>query len=238
MRKIAEGAGVTRIAGEVTDVALDPDNGHVRSLTLKSGEVVAGDMFVDCSGFRSLLLGQKLGVAWRDWSHWLPMDRAWAMPCQHPPSSSEAVGHIKPSSSEAVGAHKALKQRSGRAHKALKQRPQTLHHVVGDRSRAGCGQIPLQHRIGNGHVFCSSFIEEDRAADILLKAVPGEKLADPRLIRFRTGRYGKTWEKNVVAIGLSGGFIEPLESTSIYFIQSAITKLLSHFSRQELHTGQ
>ena len=192
MRRIAETAGVTRIEGEVTDVVVDPDNGFVRTLTLKSGEVLSADLFVDCSGFRSLLMGQTLKAPWLDWSHWLPMDRAWAMPC----------GHGGP------------------------RKPYTMSSAT---EGGWMWQIPLQHRVGNGHVFCSSHLDETKAADILIKAVPGKPLADPRLIKFRTGRYDKTWDKNVVAIGLAGGFIEPLESTSIYFIQSAITKLLSHF---------
>ena len=192
MRQIAEAAGVTRVAGEVTDVTLDPDSGFVRTLTLKSGQVLSADLFVDCSGFRSLLMGQTLKAPWLDWSHWLPMDRAWAMPCEH-------GGPRKP-------------------------------YTMSSATEGGwMWQIPLQHRVGNGHVFASSHLDETRAADILVKAVPGKALADPRLIKFRTGRYDRTWDKNVVAIGLSGGFIEPLESTSIYIIQSAITKLLSHF---------
>ena len=194
MRRIAEAAGVVRVEGEVTEVARRGETGHVRSLTLKSGEVLTADLFVDCSGFRSLLLGQTLESPWRDWSHWLPMDRAWAMPCEHPPAAG--------------------------------RKPYTMSSAT---EGGWMWQIPLQHRVGNGHVFCSAHMADDRAADILTKAVPGKPLADPRLIKFRTGRYDKTWDKNVVAIGLAGGFIEPLESTSIYFIQSAITKLLSHF---------
>ena len=191
MRQLAEAAGVTRIEGEVTRVETDPDSGFVRSLVLKSGEMVEGNLFIDCSGFRSLLLGQTLETPWLDWSHWLPMDRAWAVPSEH-------GGPRKP-------------------------------YTMSTAQEAGwTWQIPLQHRVGNGHVFASQWMDEDRARDVLLAALPGKPLADPRLIRFRTGRFEKTWVKNVVGIGLATGFIEPLESTSIYFIQSAIQKLLNH----------
>jgi tryptophan halogenase len=191
MRTIAEAAGVTRIEGEVTRVETDSETGFVRSLLLKSGEVVEGDLFIDCSGFRSLLLGQTLGMPWLDWSHWLPMDRAWAVPCEH-------GGARKP-------------------------------YTMSTAAEAGwLWQIPLQHRVGNGHVFSSQWMDDERACDLLLSAIPGAMLAEPRLIRFRTGRYEKSWVKNVVGIGLSSGFIEPLESTSIYFIQTAIQKLLTH----------
>jgi len=191
LRRMAEADGVTRIEGEVTKVEIDPQTGFVHSLLLKSDETVAGDLFIDCSGFRSLLLSQTLGVPWIDWSQWLPMDRAWAAPSEH----------------------------------GGPRKPYTMSTAV---EVGWIWQIPLQHRVGNGHVFCSRWMDEARAREMLLAALPGRPRAEPRLIRFRTGRYERPWEKNVVAIGLSHGFIEPLESTSIYFIQSAIQKLLLH----------
>ena len=189
MRDHAEKRGVRRIEGEVVEVLRDAVTGFVTSLRLKSGRVVEADFFIDCSGFRALLIGD---VPYVDWSHWLPMDRAWAMPC-------EVEGHRVP-------------------------------YTLSSATEGGwTWRIPLQHRMGNGHVFSSAHMDEDKARQMLVDQLPGKPLADPRLIRFRTGRRARFWDGNVVAMGLASGFIEPLESTSIYFIQSAINKLLSHW---------
>ena len=180
--------GVKRIEGQVVDVAQNAGTGHVEALTLKSGAVIAGDLFVDCSGFRSLLLGHAMGVAWQDWSEWLPCDRALAVPS----ARASAFTPYTRSTAQAGG---------------------------------WIWRIPLQHRTGNGHVFSSRFCDEELARDTLMQALDGPALAEPRLLRFQAGRRAKAWEGNVVAIGLASGFLEPLESTSIFLIQAAATDL-------------
>ena len=192
LRKVAEGIGVTRSEGIINSVERDGESGFVKSVTLENGEVIEGELFIDCSGFRALLIGQELGVGYDDWSHWLPCDRALAVPCEN-----------------------------GRR---LRPFTQSIAHHAGWQWR-----IPLQHRTGNGHVFCSDYISEDEAAHVLLSNLEGKPLAEPRLLKFTTGMRQRAWEKNVVALGLSSGFLEPLESTSIHLIQNGIAKLLSMF---------
>ena len=188
LRDWATQRGVRRVEGKIVDVARDPESGLVESVSLESGASIEGDLFIDCSGFRSLLLGQTMGVAWNDWSTWLPCDRAMAVPCT-------SVAGITPFT----------------------------------RSTAQTGgwtwRIPLQHRTGNGYVFSSAFCSEEQARETLLGAIDGAPLADPRVLRFQAGRRERSWEGNVVAIGLSSGFLEPLESTSIFLIQAAVVDL-------------
>lgn len=190
LRKRATARGVERIEGQVMEVGRDAATGHVQTLTLKSGETVTGDLFIDCSGFRSLLVGQTMEVPWCDWSRWLPCDRALAVPC-------ERVAPLTPYT-------RASAQRGG-----------------------WIWRIPLQHRTGNGHVFASSYCSEDEAHATLMATIDGPALAEPRLLRFQAGRRARAWEGNCVAIGLAGGFLEPLESTSIFLIQAAVTDLIS-----------
>lgn len=192
LRLLSEGQGVTRVEGKVASVDQDPENGFVTALVTERGERIEGDLFIDCSGMRALLIGQTLGSAFEDWSQWLPCDRAIAVP------------------SENVVA------------------PTPYTRVTGE-DAGWRWRIPLQHRMGNGHVYSSAFMSDDEAAATLLAKLEGRALADPRPIRFRTGRRREAWVKNVVAIGLSAGFLEPLESTSIHLIQSGIAKLLSLF---------
>ncbi len=193
MREFGLSHGVTRIEGLVTSVDRDAASGDVTALHLKDGQRIEGDLFVDCSGFRSLLLGQELEVDWEDWSHWLPCDRAAAMPCTHETSD------IRP-------------------------------YTTATAMPAGWRwQIPLQHRMGNGYVFSSAFCDEDFACETIRNAAEGEALADPRILRFRPGRRTKSWSHNVIGVGLSSGFLEPLESTSIYLSQMAITYLVELF---------
>lgn len=192
MRAFSERHGATRIEGKIVDVKTDPDSGWIDALRLADGSEVAGDLFVDCSGLRGLLIGQTMGVEYEDWSHWLFNDSAIAV-------QTEAVRDAIP----------------------------YTRSIAGD---AGWQwRIPLQHRVGNGYVFSSKHISEDEAAATLLRNLEGEALAEPRPLRFVTGKRRKFWNKNVVAIGLASGFMEPLESTSIHLIQSSIARLTAFF---------
>ncbi|MDG5488273.1 tryptophan 7-halogenase [Sphingomonas sp. BGYR3] len=199
LRDYAVTRGVVRTEAKVVEVIRHGDSGDVAALRLDNGSVIEGDLFVDCSGFRSLLLGETMGAAWEDWSGWLPCDRAAALPCTSPP------GEIEPYT-------------------------RAVAMPAGWRWR-----IPLQHRVGNGYVFSSSHVSEDEACAAILGAVEGKPLADPRILRFRAGRRRESWVGNVVAIGLASGFLEPLESTSIYLVQMAITRLIDLFPADGMH---
>lgn len=192
LRGIAEKAGVRRTEGKIVRSARRASDGFIDTLMLGSGEVVEGELFIDCSGFAGLLIEKELETGYEDWTHWLRCDRAVAVPSQN-------VGPARPYT-------QAMAQRAGWQ-----------------------WRIPLQHRTGNGHVFCSDFLSEDEATSILLKTLEGPALAEPRTLRFTTGMRKRAWNKNVVALGLSSGFMEPLESTSIHLIQNGIAKLISHF---------
>jgi tryptophan halogenase len=193
MRDFATGRGVRRTEGRVVDVRLEPESGDIASLKLQSGEVVEGDLFIDCSGFAELLIEKALKVGWEDWTDWLPCDRAWAVASMRSPDFA----------------------------------PYTR---LTAREAGWQWRIPLQHRTGNGYVFSSAFINEDRAAETLLANLDGPALADPKLLRFKAGRRRESWRRNCVAIGLASGFLEPLESTSIYLVQAAITQVLKLLS--------
>ncbi|MBA8886477.1 tryptophan halogenase [Dokdonella fugitiva] len=192
LRKYAEARGVVRTEGKIVQTLLREPDGFVDAVVLESGEKVHGELFVDCSGFRGLLIEQALHTGYEDWSHWLPCDRAIAV-------SGEKV---KPST------------------------PYTraIAHQAGWQ---WC--IPLQHRTGDGHVYCSRYVSDDEATATLLQNLAGRPMNEPRVLKFVTGRRKKFWNRNVVAIGLSSGFLEPLESTSIYWIQSAIARLMNLF---------
>lgn len=195
LRKWATARGIRRMEGKVVDVVRDPESGDVASLTLASGAEISGDLFIDCSGFRSLLLGQTMGVPWVDWSDWLPCDRAFAVPCTN-------VEPLTPYT-------RATAQRAG-----------------------WTWRIPLQHRTGNGYVFSSRFCSEDEARQTLLGALDGEALDEPRLLRFQAGRLQVGWAGNCIAVGLASGFLEPLESTSIFLIQAATIDLAGLIPRR------
>jgi tryptophan 7-halogenase len=197
LRRIAEGRGVLRTEGKVQSVERNAQTGDVDALLMESGERVAGDFFIDCSGFRSLLLGDELDVGWEDWSKWLPCNRAWAVP------SERAADFTPYTRSTAVEA--------------------------GWRWR-----IPLQHRTGNGYVFGSDFIGEQQAADSLLSGLDTIPTGEPRLLKFQAGRRVLNWQANCVALGLASGFLEPLESTSIYLIQVAIMHLVPLFPGRKI----
>jgi len=192
LRRYAEARGAKRIEGRVVEVLRDGVSGDIAGLVLASGQRVEGEFFVDCSGFRARLIEEEFKTGYEDWSHWLPCDRAVAVPCASAP----------------------------------KLLPYTRSTA---RSAGWQWRIPLQHRIGNGYVFCSRFISEDEATATLLANLDGERLAEPRALKFMTGMRRKAWHRNCVAIGLSSGFLEPLESTSIQLIQSGISRLLNFF---------
>jgi tryptophan halogenase len=189
LRGYAEARGVARAEGLIVSVQQRPEDGFLQSVTLRDGRVIAGDLFLDCSGFRGLLIDQTLGTGFVDWSHWLPCDRALAVPC------------------------------------ALTGEPAPFTRSTAD-AAGWRWRIPLQHRMGNGYVYCSDFLDDETARDRLLATLEGPGLADPRPIRFRTGHRDRFWVKNCVAIGLAGGFIEPLESTSIHLVQMGIARLV------------
>jgi tryptophan 7-halogenase len=189
LRGYAESRGVRRIDARIVDVRLRAEDGFIEELVLDDGRTVSGDLFIDCTGFASLLIGRTLRAEFEDWSHWLPCNRAFAVPCAN---SGELTPYTRST-----------------ARKAGWQ-----------------WRIPLQHRVGNGHVFCDSFTTEDDARETLLANLEGEALADPRLIKFTTGRRRQAWAKNCVAIGLSCGFLEPLESTSLHLIEIGVGRLI------------
>lgn len=192
LRKLSEERGVKRVEGLIEQVEQDPESGFITQLVLKSGERIAGDLFIDCTGFRGLLIEQALKTGYEDWTHWLPTDSALAV-------QTRATGPAPPYT-------------------------RAIAHHAGWQWR-----IPLQHRVGNGLVFQSDHMSPDEAHDYLMSHIDGEPLTEPRLIRYRTGRRRKVWNKNCLALGLSSGFVEPLESTSIHLIQILSTRLVQQF---------
>lgn len=196
LRAYSEKRGVVRLEGKVADVRLNGSTGHVDAVVMSDGRTAAADLFVDCSGFRGLLIEGALQTGYETWTHWLPCDRAVAMPCASTPDFT----------------------------------PYTRSTA---RAAGWQWRIPLQHRTGNGYVYCSAYISDDAAAATLSSNLDGQALGDPRPLRFTTGRRKLFWNKNVIAIGLSSGFMEPLESTSIHLIQAGISKLLALFPERD-----
>jgi tryptophan halogenase len=192
LRKIAESFGVQRIEAKIVEVKTDAVSGDIGSLTLDSGAQIEGDLFIDCTGFRALLIGQTMGVPYEDWSQWLFNDSAVAL-------QTESVGPALPYT-------RSIARESGWQ-----------------------WRIPLQHRVGNGIVYCSRYIDDEQATQSLTANVQGRALTQPRVLKFRPGQRRQTWRGNCVAIGLASGFIEPLESTSIHLIQRGIIRLMQMF---------
>jgi len=193
LRDFSERSGIVqRIEGKIVDTRLRGEDGYVEAVILAGGPEIAGDLFIDCSGFRGLLIEQALETGYEDWSHWLPADRAIAVP-------TALAGPPDPFT-------------------------RATAHPIGWQWR-----IPLQHRMGNGIVYSSRFADDDTAERTLLANVEGATLAEPRHLAFTTGRRKASWTKNVIAMGLSSGFVEPLESTSIHMVQAAISKLIALF---------
>jgi tryptophan 7-halogenase len=191
LRSLAEMHGVKRTEGRIVDVTTAED-GDIASITLESGQVVEADFFIDCSGFRGLLIEQTLKTGYEDWSHWLPCDRAMAVPC-------------------------------------ARTDPLVPYTRATARKPGWQWRIGLQHRTGNGLVYSSKHIDDDAAEKLLLANLDGEQLANPNRLRFTSGKRRKMWNRNCVALGLSAGFLEPLESTSIHLVQSAAIRLVRLF---------
>ena len=201
LRAYAERGGVRRVEGRIVGVAQRAEDGFVESVTLQSGQKVEGDLFIDCSGFRGLLIEGALKTGYEDWTHWLPADRAIALPTSYqgqPDPFTRATAHAK----------------------------------------GWQWRIPLQHRMGNGIVYSSKFMDDDEALATLQANLEGEPLAEPRRLAFTTGRRKLAWNANVVSMGLSSGFIEPLESTSIHFVQSGIAKLIALFPDRRFNPAE
>jgi tryptophan halogenase len=196
LRKISEKQKVKRTEGRVKQVKQDVETGFIDALVLDDGREVAGDLFIDCSGFRSLLLGKTLGVEYEDWSHWLPADSAIAVQC-------EGVEPLTPYT-------------------------RSTAHASGWQWR-----IPLQTRIGNGHVYSSPYMSDDEACNILISNLDGRALTEPKQLRFTTGKRRKFWSKNCVGLGLASGFMEPLESTSIHLVQAGLGRLIDLFPTRD-----
>jgi tryptophan halogenase len=201
LRDYAEQRGVQRIEGMIVDVERDAETGDLAAILLNGERRVEGTFFIDCTGFRSLLLGKTLGIPYVDWSKWLPCNSALAVACE----SSDAFRPLT----------------------------QAMARQAGWQWR-----IPLQHRTGNGHVYCRDFLSDDEAASVLLGNLDGERIADPRPIRFTSGRRAEFWSHNCLALGLAAGFMEPLESTSIHLVQSALARLLNVLPGQPAELDQ
>jgi tryptophan 7-halogenase len=197
LRARAEARGVQRVEGKIARVEQYSDTGFIRSLILDSGQEIAGDLFIDCTGMRALLIEQCLQTGFEEWNHWLPCDSAIAVQTE---SHEPAVPYTK-----------------------------SIAHHAGWR-----WQIPLQNRVGNGIVFSSPHLSDDEATTMLLSSMEGKVLTEPRVIKFKTGRRKKSWNKNCIAMGLASGFLEPLESTSIHMIMTAVTRLLQLFPHGEI----
>lgn len=196
LRRLAEQNGARRTEGKITRVVQREGDGFVTAVVLESGEKITGDLFVDCSGFRGLLIEQTLHTGYEDWSHWLPCNRAMAVACE---KVSAPTSYTRATAREA----------------------------------GWQWRVALQHRTGNGYVYSNRFISDDEATATLLKNLDGKALAEPRLLRFTSGMRKKFWNKNVVALGLASGFMEPLESTSIFLVQSGIARLLNLFPERD-----
>ncbi len=197
LRQRAESRGVKRVEGKIAEIQQNPDSGFITSLKMESGQEIPGDLFLDCTGMRGLLIEQCLQTGFEEWGHWLPCDSAIALQTE---STTPAVPYTK-----------------------------SIAHHAGWR-----WQIPLQHRVGNGLVFSSKHLSKDEALNMLLSSVEGKVLTEPNVIKFKTGRRKKSWNKNCIAVGLASGFLEPLESTSIHMIMTAITRLLQLFPYDDI----
>ncbi|MCE4556651.1 tryptophan halogenase family protein [Roseateles cellulosilyticus] len=192
LRDYAMARGVKREEGTIVDVSVRPGDGFVTAVTLADGRRIEGDLFIDCSGFRALLIDGVCQVGYHDWTHWLPCDSAQAVPC-------------------------------------ARVEPLTPYTMSTARSAGWQWRIPLQHRTGNGHVYCSGYTSDEEAGRVLMQHVDGAALGEPRQLRFKTGMRHKIWDRNVVSIGLASGFLEPLESTSLSLVIHGVSALVELF---------
>lgn len=189
LRRYSERRGVVRREGRIVGVRQDGSTGYIEAVEMQDGSLVRGDFFIDCSGFRGLLIEGAFQAGFDDWSHWLPNNRAAAVPAER------------------------------------NEEPTPFTRAIA-REAGWQWRIPLQHRTGNGYVFCDQFMSEDEASSLLLQRLDSRALADPKMLRFKAGRRRKSWIRNCLALGLSSGFLEPLESTSIHLVQIGLTKWL------------
>ena len=203
LRSYAEKRGAKRHEGKVVSVGQNSETGFVTSVSMSNGDIIKGDLFVDCSGFQGLLIEKTLNTVYEDWNKYLPCNRAVALPCVREDGSAP------------------LPYTRSTAHSAGWQ-----------------WQIPLQHRNGNGHVYASDYMSDDEALTILVRNMVGKPSAEPNFLRFTAGKRKKFWNKNVVAIGLAAGFVEPLESTAIHLIYTSINKLISMLSLEGISQYQ
>lgn len=192
LRRFSEAIGAKRVEGKIREVRQNAETGFVEALVLQSGQVLEGDLFVDCTGFRGLLIEQTLKAGYEDWSRWLICDSAVAVQTE---STEPAVPYTR-----------------------------AIAHGAGWRWK-----IPLQHRVGNGLVYSSAHLSDADATEKIVREVEGRTIIQPRVIKFRPGRRLKAWDKNVVAVGLAAGFVEPLESTSIHLIMTGVSRLIHMF---------
>ncbi len=196
LRQYAESRGVERVEGIISQVVVDEASGFIRAVQLRDGNSLHAELFIDCSGFKGLLIEETLHTGYEDWSRWLPCNSAVAMQTEN---AEEPVPYTRSTAREA----------------------------------GWLWRIPLQHRAGNGYVYCDNYISDQKAIETLKHHVTGRFLTEPKVIKFTTGVRKQFWNKNCVALGLASGFLEPLESTSISLIQTGIDKLLNHFPDAE-----
>ncbi len=192
LRRYAEQRGVIRVEGRIADITRHPQIGYISSVRFEDGRTLEADLFIDCSGFRGLLIEQTYETGYDDWSEWLPCNSAVTAACGR---TGEPIPYTRSIAGEA----------------------------------GWQWRIPLQHRTGNGYVYCTEFLTDDKAEQALMSSLDAPATTDPRVLRFTTGKRRKFWNGNVIALGLAAGFMEPLESTSIHLIQTGITRLLALF---------
>jgi tryptophan halogenase len=191
LRKLCHSRGVQRIEATVKEVRLN-DKEFIDHLKVDNGNIIKSDFFIDCTGFKGLLISKALKVGYEDWSSQLPCNRAVTV--------------------------------------QTKEAKKPIPYTIATARKAGwTWKIPLQHRTGNGYVFSSQFCSDQQAIDTLLNCVSGDPLNAPRVIPFVTGRRKKIWHKNCLALGLAGGFLEPLESTAIHLVYKSLVHFIKHF---------